>query len=123
MDGHLCAIGGPDALSLWTEVPTHGKGLSTEAEFAVRSGERLSFLLMWHPSHASSPAPFDTLHALEDTQRWWQEWCGRCTYQGPWHEQVLRSLITLKALTFAPTGGIVAAPTTSLPARWPVRKC
>jgi GH15 family glucan-1,4-alpha-glucosidase len=129
MDGHLRAIGGPDALSLWTAVPTRSKDRTTDAEFVVRTGERVSFLLMWHRSHTSSPAPFDTIEALEDTQRWWEEWCRRCTYQGAWREQVLRSLITLKALTFAPTGGIVAAPTTSLPERiggvrnWDYRFC
>jgi GH15 family glucan-1,4-alpha-glucosidase len=70
---------------------------------------------MWHPSHAPSPAPLDPDEELDDTTDWWKTWCGRCGYEGPWHEHVLRSLITLKALTFAPTGGIVAAPTTSLP--------
>lgn len=115
MEGHLRAIGGPDALSLWTDVPTHGEDLTTRAEFRVRAGDRVPFLLMWHPSHESSPPPFDTSRALEDTEHWWLEWCARCTYEGPWREQVVRSLITLKALTFAPTGGIVAAPTTSLP--------
>jgi GH15 family glucan-1,4-alpha-glucosidase len=129
MDGHIRAIGGPDAVSLWTEVPTHGKDLTTRAEFVVRAGERVPFLLMWHPSHSSSPPSFDVMQALEDTTKWWTEWCGRCTYEGPWREQVLRSLITLKALTFAPTGGIVAAPTTSLPERiggvrnWDYRFC
>jgi GH15 family glucan-1,4-alpha-glucosidase len=129
MDGHLRAIGGPDALSLWTDVPTRGEGLTTEAEFLVQAGDRVPFLLMWHPSQTASPPPFDTLQALEDTQRWWEEWCHHCTYQGAWREQVLRSLITLKALTFAPTGGIVAAPTTSLPERiggvrnWDYRYC
>jgi GH15 family glucan-1,4-alpha-glucosidase len=115
IDGHLRAVGGPDALSLWTDVPTHGEGLTTQADFVVRAGQRVPFLLMWHPSQTSSPAAFDTDRALDDTERWWQEWCGRCTYHGAWREQVLRSLVTLKALTFAPTGGIVAAPTTSLP--------
>jgi GH15 family glucan-1,4-alpha-glucosidase len=129
VDGHLRAIAGPDALSLWTKVPTHGKGLTTRAEFVVREGERIPFLLMWHPSHIHSPEPFDAIEALDDTTRWWQEWCGRCTYQGPWRDEVVRSLITLKALTYAPTGGIVAAPTTSLPEKiggvrnWDYRYC
>jgi GH15 family glucan-1,4-alpha-glucosidase len=129
MEGHIRAIGGPDAVSLWTEVPTHGRDLTTRAEFVVRAGERVPFLLMWHPSHTSSPPSFDVMQALEDTTKWWTDWCGRCTYEGPWREQVLRSLITLKALTFAPTGGIVAAPTTSLPERiggvrnWDYRFC
>jgi GH15 family glucan-1,4-alpha-glucosidase len=115
MKGHLRAIAGPDALSLWTDVPIYGKDLTTHADFIVRAGERVPFLLMWHPSHTPSPEPTDPLLALEETTSWWAEWCGRCGYQGPWGEQVMRSLITLKALTFAPTGGIVAAPTTSLP--------
>ena len=124
MDGHLRAIGGPDALSLWTRVETYGKDLTTRAEFVVREGERVPFLLMWHPSHLESPTPLECSEALEDTQRWWIEWCGHCTYTGPWREDVMRSLITLKALTFAPTGGIVAAPTTSVPEKiGGVRNC
>jgi GH15 family glucan-1,4-alpha-glucosidase len=115
MEGHLRAIAGPDALSLWTDVETYGRELTTQAEFTVRAGERVPFVLMWHPSHASSPAPVDPMRELEDTSDWWKAWCDRCSYEGPWHDQVMRSLITLKALTFAPTGGIVAAPTTSLP--------
>ena len=129
MDGHVRAIAGPDALSLWTTVPTYGKDLTTRADFVVRSGERVSFLMMWHPSHTTSPEPFDTGRALNETERWWREWSGRCTYEGPWREQVRRSLITLKALTYAPTGGVVAAPTTSLPEKiggvrnWDYRYC
>jgi len=129
MDGHLRAIGGPDALSLWTDVATPEVAPTTHAVFAVRAGERVPFLLMWHPSHTSSPPPFDTSVALEDTAHWWTEWCQHCSYDGAWREQVVRSLITLKALTFAPTGGIVAAPTTSLPERiggvrnWDYRFC
>jgi GH15 family glucan-1,4-alpha-glucosidase len=115
IDDHIRAIGGPDALSLWTDVATEGRGLTTQAEFTVRAGERVPFVLMWHPSHASSPKPVDPMSSLKDTAAWWKAWCDRCAYEGPWHEQVTRSLITLKALTFAPTGGIVAAPTTSLP--------
>jgi len=129
MDGHLRAIGGPDALSLWTPAATYGEDLTTRAEFTIRAGERIPFLLMWHPSHAASPDPLDPIEALDDTTRWWEEWCARCTYDGPWSEHVMRSLITLKALTFAPTGGIVAAPTTSLPEEiggvrnWDYRYC
>jgi GH15 family glucan-1,4-alpha-glucosidase len=115
MDGHLRAIAGPDALSLWTGVQTYGRELTTHAEFTVRAGARVSFVLMWHPSHTAAPAPVDAIQELQNTNEWWQTWCGRCAYVGPWHEAVMRSLITLKALTFAPTGGIVAAPTTSLP--------
>ena len=129
LDGHLSAIAGPDALSLWCRVPTYGKGLTTCAEFTVLPGERVPFLLLWHPSHVTSPEPADPLRELEATEAWWREWCARCTYEGAWREQVLRSLITLKALTYAPTGGIVAAPTTSLPEKiggvrnWDYRYC
>jgi GH15 family glucan-1,4-alpha-glucosidase len=129
LDGHLRAIAGPDALSLWTDVPTAGKDLTTQARFVVRSGERVPFLLMWHPSHAAPPPPFDADAALDDAAQWWTDWSRRCTYQGAWREQILRSLITLKALTFAPTGGMVAAPTTSLPEQiggvrnWDYRYC
>jgi GH15 family glucan-1,4-alpha-glucosidase len=129
IDGHLRAIAGPDALSLWTSVPTYGKDLTTRSEFEIGEGKRTTFLLMWHPSHTNPPEPFDVNSALEDTARWWQEWAGRCTYEGPWREQVVRSLITLKALTYAPTGGIVAAPSMSLPEsiggvrNWDYRYC
>ena len=129
MDSHLRAIGGPDALSLWTKVDTYGKDLTTRAEFVVRQGERIPFTIVWHPSVTEPPEPLDSVGALGETERWWREWCARCTYEGPWREKVLRSLITLKALTFAPTGGIVAAPTTSLPEKiggvrnWDYRFC
>jgi GH15 family glucan-1,4-alpha-glucosidase len=128
IDGALRAIGGPDALSLWSPVETQGVDLRTRAEFTVRAGERLAFLLVWHPSHESA-SPIDAVKAVEDTCSWWEEWAAACTYTGEWREQVLRSLITLKALTFGPTGGIVAAPTTSLPEQiggvrnWDYRFC
>jgi GH15 family glucan-1,4-alpha-glucosidase len=109
------AIGGPDALTLWSPISTHGEKLTTVAEFSVAAGERVPFVLAWHPSHESPAPPPDAFHAVDDTERWWKEWANRCSYQGPWREAVVRSLITLKALTFAPTGGIVAAATTSLP--------
>ena len=108
---------------------TRGKDLTTRAEFVVRQGERIPFTIVWHPSVTEPPEPFDSIGALDETERWWREWCARCTYEGPWREKVLRSLITLKALTFAPTGGIVAAPTTSLPEKiggvrnWDYRFC
>jgi GH15 family glucan-1,4-alpha-glucosidase len=129
VDGHLGAIAGPDALALWSDVPTLGKDFTTRAEFTVRPGERVCFVLMWHPSHEAAPAPLKPLDALEDTTRWWREWVAGCSYQGRWRDEVVRSLITLKALTYAPTGGLVAAPTTSLPERiggvrnWDYRFC
>ena len=95
----------------------------------VSAGQREIFTLIWHPSHEEVPPPIDPWWAILETERWWQEWSSRCTYHGEWREQVLRSLITLKALTYAPTGGIVAAPTTSLPEwlggvrNWDYRYC
>jgi GH15 family glucan-1,4-alpha-glucosidase len=117
-DDGLTAMGGPDGLCLRTPVETHGEGLTTVAEFAVEAGERIPFVLSWYPSHERPPAPIDPLRALEETDAWWGDWSRRCEYEGPWREAVLRSLIVLKALTYAPTGGVVAAATTSLP-EWP----
>ncbi len=128
IDGVLLAIGGPDALSLWSPVRTHGVDLTTRAAFTVRAGEKAPFHLAWHPSHESA-SRLDPVTAVDDTCAWWEGWAGRCNYQGEWRDIVLRSLITLKALTFAPTGGIVAAPTTSLPEfiggvrNWDYRYC
>jgi GH15 family glucan-1,4-alpha-glucosidase len=129
VDGVLQAIGGPDALSLWSPVPTQGVGLTTRADFTVRAGNRLAFVLAWHPSHEPPPARLDPWPAIADSEHWWQDWASECTYHGPWRDAVVRSLITLKALTFAPTGGIVAAATTSLPEQigglrnWDYRYC
>ena len=128
IDGVLRAIAGPDALSLWSPVETRGVDLTTCAEFTVRPGEKLPFLLMWHPSHLSV-TPINALHAVDGARKWWEAWSKRCNYKGEWHDLVHRSLITLKALTYAPTGGIVAAPTTSLPEQiggvrnWDYRYC
>jgi GH15 family glucan-1,4-alpha-glucosidase len=130
VNNSLLAIAGPDALSLWSPVPTSGHDLTTRATFEVAAGERRAFVLAWHPSHESLEKPIDDpVRALADALAWWGGWTARCTYDGPWRDQVLRSLITLKALTYAPTGGIVAAPTTSLPERlggvrnWDYRYC
>src|SRR5262249_30713112 len=109
------AIAGPDVLRFSAPVPLRGQNFSTVAAFTVAEGQRLPFTMVWHPSSEPAPPAPDPERLLEDTQRWWEEWSGRCIYQGEWREAVLRSLITLKALTYAPTGGIVAAPTTSLP--------
>jgi len=113
--GVLSAVGGPDALYLHTPIPTRGEQLSTVADFDVSKGQRVPFVLIWHPSHEPPPEPLDPEGSLLETEAWWHDWSSQCTYDGEWREQVLRSLITLKALTYAPTGGIVAAPTTSLP--------
>ncbi|UQW99865.1 glycoside hydrolase family 15 protein [Streptomyces sp. RerS4] len=116
-EGDRVAVAGPD--SAWfrsvPSVRTWGVGHSTRSEFSVGPGERVAFALTWHPSHEPRPEPGDPYDALEQSLADWREWSGRCCYDGPYREAVLRSLITLKALTYAPTGGIVAAATTSLP--------
>ena len=111
----ITAIGGPDALLLDAEVECHGEDLRTIAEFSVGKGERKRFALSWFHSARDAPKPASADDALARTETFWREWSARSTYEGPHAEAVTRSLITLKALTFAPTGGIVAAPTTSLP--------
>ncbi len=115
VDGTLVAIAGPDALLLRTPVEHEGRDMRTVAEFVVSAGERVPFVLRWFPSNQPPPEPIEPEGALAATVYFWEEWAARCTYEGRWHDAVHRSLLTLKALTFAPTGGIVAAPTTSLP--------
>jgi GH15 family glucan-1,4-alpha-glucosidase len=125
----LLAICGPDMTVLRTPVETRGEDLTTVAEFEVSEGQTVPFVLTYGPSHLPVPAPIDPLLALQETEDFWTEWCSRCTYQGERRELVMRSLITLKALTYGPTGGIVAAPTTSLPEKlggqrnWDYRFC
>ena len=114
-NGALEAIAGPDALVLRTPVETRGEDLTTVAEFTVAKGERVPFVLTWFASHEEPPREINPEHALRDTIAYWKEWAGKCQPQGEWHDAVLRSLITLKGLTYAPTGGFVAAATTSLP--------
>jgi len=127
--GQLAAIAGPDAAWLNTPVPLHGRDFTTYAEFTVAAGDRVPFVLTHHPSHLPRPEPVDAGHALGDTESFWTEWIARCTYEGRWSDAVRRSLVTLKALTYAPTGGIVAAATTSLPEQlggprnWDYRFC
>jgi GH15 family glucan-1,4-alpha-glucosidase len=111
----LLAICGPDMTVLRTEVQTRGEDMTTLADFEVGAGETIPFVLTYGPSHLPVPEPIDPAQALKDTEDFWTEWSGRCTYEGLQRDLVLRSLITLKALTYRPTGGIVAAPTTSLP--------
>jgi GH15 family glucan-1,4-alpha-glucosidase len=123
------AIAGPDALALRTPVPMRGENLRTVADFTIDAGERKPFVLTWYRSHHEIPRPITADHALEDTCTFWRDWLGACEYQGRWEEAVTRSLVVLKALTYDPTGGIVAAPTTSLPERiggvrnWDYRYC
>nr|WP_308294440.1 glycoside hydrolase family 15 protein [Streptomyces sp. XM4193] len=114
-DGRTVAVAGPDSVWLDTEVETYGKDLTTYADFTVAAGERIAFTISWQPSHLPPPPMPEPEAALVATEEFWREWVSHCTYHGPYREAVVRSLITLKALTYAPTGGIVAAPTTSLP--------
>jgi GH15 family glucan-1,4-alpha-glucosidase len=115
IDGALAAVAGPDALVLRTPVETRGVGHSTVAEFTVRRGQRVPFSLAWYPSHLHLPRPRNATWSLNLTEKWWHSWAKKWTYDGEWPEAVQRSMITLKALTYAPTGGILAAPTSSLP--------
>jgi GH15 family glucan-1,4-alpha-glucosidase len=123
------AIGGPDALLLRTPARLRGEDLRTFSEFVIESRERVPFTLTWFPSHADMPAAIDPEQALRDTEEYWRGFCTRSTYSGGWAAVVQRSLMVLKALTYAPTGGIVAAPTTSLPEHigsvrnWDYRYC
>ena len=123
------AIAGPDALCLRTPAELRGEDMRTLGEFAVEEGARVPFTLTWFPSHAEWPAAIDPEQALRETEDYWREWSSRCTFEGVWRKQVHRSLVVLKALTYAPTGGIVAAPTTSLPEHvggvrnWDYRYC
>ncbi|MQY11670.1 Trehalase [Streptomyces sp. RB5] len=113
--GRVAAVAGPDALWLDGDAATYGGDLSTRADFTVEAGEQVAFTLSWQPSHLPAPPRPDAARLLERAERFWSAWSAACTYQGPWREAVIRSLLVLKALTYAPTGGIVAAPTTSLP--------
>jgi GH15 family glucan-1,4-alpha-glucosidase len=128
-EGGVNAVAGPDAVALRCNVRTFGEDLSTVARFTVAAGDKRSFVLTWYPSHLNPPDPVDAIRVLERTELYWREWASRCTYRGEWREAVLRSLITLKGLTYAPTGGILAAATTSLPEyvggvrNWDYRYC
>jgi GH15 family glucan-1,4-alpha-glucosidase len=125
----LLAIAGQDMTVLRTPVETRGEDMTTVADFEVKAGETVPFVLTYGPSHLDPPDPIDPEIALKETETFWKEWSGRCSYEGEHRALVLRSLITLKALTFGPTGGIVAAPTTSLPEKlggarnWDYRFC
>jgi GH15 family glucan-1,4-alpha-glucosidase len=125
----LIAIGGPDGVRLTTPVRFRGEDFRTVADFTVSAGDSIPFTLTWFPSHLGAPPDKDPLEEICATTEWWREWSKRCTYKGEWREEVIRSLITLKALTYAPTGGIVAAVTTSIPEQlggvrnWDYRFC
>jgi GH15 family glucan-1,4-alpha-glucosidase len=111
----LLAVSGPEAVVLRTPVDHHGEDRATVADFQVGEGDRLPFTLTWNLSHEPLPDARDPLQALADTVDYWRNWAGQCTYRGEWRDAVMRSLLTLKALTYQPSGGIVAAATTSLP--------
>jgi GH15 family glucan-1,4-alpha-glucosidase len=128
-DGTIRAIAGPDMVVLHTPVTTQGHDLTTVAEFDVSAGETIPFTLTHGFSHLDPPQAIDVESSLAGAEAFWQEWAGRYEEQSAWDDAVVRSLITLKALTYAPTGGIVAAPTTSLPEciggtrNWDYRYC
>jgi GH15 family glucan-1,4-alpha-glucosidase len=129
LKGALVGVAGPDAVCVRTPIELVGRNLRTHAEFQVREGERIPFVLTWFPSHRDLPEPVDTEEALAETVEYWEDWAGNCKLEGRWRDPVVRSLLTLKALTYAPTGGIVAAATTSLPEElggvrnWDYRYC
>ncbi len=125
----LKAIAGPDALILRTPIETRGEDFTTVAEFTVKNGERIPFILTWFASNTKPPKKVNPEDALRDTEQYWKEWAGRGRRKTPWTDVLVRSLITLKGLTYLPTGGLVAALTTSLPEEiggvrnWDYRYC
>jgi GH15 family glucan-1,4-alpha-glucosidase len=129
-DDHTEAVAGPNRVRLRTTAPTTGHEMSTLSDFTVRQGDRVPFVLTWNPSHEPPPKTVDAEHALADTLRFWTGWTAKGNpMRGPYRDPIRRSLLTLKALTYQPTGGIVAAPTTSLPEQiggsrnWDYRYC
>jgi len=128
-EGLMRMTAGPDAIALWHRVDLESEDLTTVADFTVTEGQRYPFTLVWYPSHEEPPPPLDAWYAICLTDAYWHEWASTCTFEGEWRDAVVRSLITLKALTYEPTGGIVAAATTSLPEalggsrNWDYRYC
>jgi GH15 family glucan-1,4-alpha-glucosidase len=129
LDDARVAVAGPDALCFRTPANTRGENMTTVSEFSLSAGERVPFVLTWFPSHQPLPDAIDPEQALADTEEFWLTWTGMCEHEGDYHEEIHQSLLVLKALTYAPTGGIVAAPTTSLPEliggvrNWDYRYC
>jgi GH15 family glucan-1,4-alpha-glucosidase len=123
------ALAGPDTLHCHSSVPMHGEDLRTIADFTVKEGQTVWFTLTWSSTHRGRAIVQDWRESLPATEKWWRRWAGRCSYRGEWRDAVIRSFLTLKALTYKPTGAIVAAPTTSLPERiggvrnWDYRYC
>jgi GH15 family glucan-1,4-alpha-glucosidase len=128
-DGTIEAIAGPERIVLRTSADLHGEDLKNVGDFTVDAGQSVPFVLSYGRSFERTPEPTDPVESLQRTETFWRKWSDRCPEVGPWTEVVKRSLITLKALTYAPTGGIVAAVTTSLPERlggtrnWDYRFC
>jgi GH15 family glucan-1,4-alpha-glucosidase len=120
---------GPDSVALWHGVEVAGKGMHSVADFTVGERERYPFTFVWYPSHHEPPPPLDSHYAVQLTEAYWTEWASQCTFRGKWRDAVVRSIMILKALTYEPTGGIVAAATTSLPEalggnrNWDYRYC
>lgn len=128
--GEWIAVAAPDALVLRGDVTPDGADGEATADFAVTAGRRVTFALQWFPAHEAPPAPVDDPAAdVDRTDRWWRDWAGRLSYAGPWRDAVVRSALTLKALTDRRTGGLIAALTTSLPEHvggdrnWDYRYC
>ena len=128
-DGALRAIAGPDMMILRTPVQLRGVDMTTVGEFTIHKDDTIPFVLNYYRSHRPVHTPLDPTAALQETETFWRDWSAKCRPAGPWTEAVMRSMITLKALTYAPTGGMVAAPTTSLPEQlggernWDYRYC
>jgi GH15 family glucan-1,4-alpha-glucosidase len=128
-DGGIVAVAGPETVHVSAEVPLRGEDMRTVARFDVQEGQTVAFVLTWHRSHLDRPGIVDARAALRETEESWKEWAAQCTYDGEWREAVVRSLVVLKGLTYSPTGGMVAAPTTSLPEQaggvrnWDYRFC
>ncbi len=128
-DGAISAVAGPERLVLRSPIALHGEDLKTVGDFSVEAGQSVAFVLSYGASFRDPPSAIDPFDALERTEAFWRQWSDRCPDVGPWTNAVKRSLITLKALTYAPTGGIVAAATTSLPEQiggvrnWDYRYC
>ncbi len=128
-DGRLRAIAGPDMMIIRSDVELHGVGRTTVGDFTVAVGEQVNFVISWGPSNLAPPKSADPNAALAATEQFWRNWAAQCSYKGEWRDPVMRSLLTLKALTYKSTGGIVAAPTTSLPEQvggirnWDYRYC
>src|SRR6478672_4399493 len=115
VDHARVAVAGPDALCYRAPVEVRGENMTTVSEFVLRPGERVPFVLSWFPSHRELPDEIDPEQALDDAEEYWQDWANTCGHYGDYHDEIHQSLLVLKALTFGPTGGLVAAPTTSLP--------